>query len=74
VIEVSDTSLRFDRTTKLRLYARVGIPEYWIVDTNGRQVEVCRNPAGEGYEERAVVPGRVTRGACQGSNRVHAKQ
>ena len=30
VMEVSDTSLRYDRGTKLRLYAGAGIPEYWI--------------------------------------------
>ncbi|MGC5271527.1 Uma2 family endonuclease, partial [Salmonella enterica] len=34
------TSLRFDRETKLPLYAAAGIPEYWIVDVNGRRVEV----------------------------------
>ena len=32
VVEVSDDSLRHDRTVKQRLYARCGIPEYWILD------------------------------------------
>lgn len=51
VAEVSDTTLRFDRTTKAALYARAGIREYWIVDIGGRQVFVHRQPTAEGYSE-----------------------
>lgn len=51
VVEVSDTTLRFDRSTKAGLYARAGICEYWIVDIAGRQVLVHRRPAAEGYME-----------------------
>ena len=54
VVEVSDTTLRFDRTTKAALYARAGIREYWIVDITGRQVLVHRQPAAEGYAEIAA--------------------
>jgi hypothetical protein len=54
VIEVADTSLQYDRTVKLRLYARAGIPEYWIVDVNTETVEVYRSPAGERYANRQV--------------------
>lgn len=49
VAEVSDTTLRFDRTTKARLYARAGIREYWIVNLIGRQVLVHRQPSPDGY-------------------------
>jgi Uma2 family endonuclease len=49
VAEVSDTTLRFDRTTKAALYARAGIGEYWIVDIMGRQLFVHRQPTTEGY-------------------------
>jgi Uma2 family endonuclease len=55
VIEVSDTSLQYDRTVKLRLYARAAIPEYWIVDVNTKTVEVYRSPSGEGYANRQVL-------------------
>jgi Uma2 family endonuclease len=55
VIEVADTSLQYDRTVKLRLYARAGIPEYWIVDVNTEMVEVYRSPSGEGYANRQVL-------------------
>lgn len=49
LVEVADSSLRYDRVVKLPLYARHGIPEVWIVDLEGRVVEVCREPGAEGY-------------------------
>ena len=51
VIEVADTSLRYDRTVKLRLYARAGIPEYWIVDANTETLEIYRSPSGGRYAD-----------------------
>jgi Uma2 family endonuclease len=45
VVEVADTTLQFDRTTKAALYARAGIPEYWIVNLADRVLEVHRQPA-----------------------------
>jgi Uma2 family endonuclease len=44
VIEVADSSLRFDTTEKLGLYAAGGIPEYWVIDINGRQLLLFRGP------------------------------
>ena len=44
MIEVARTSLAKDRGVKASLYARFGIPEYWIVDVEGRLVEVRRDP------------------------------
>ena len=52
VIEVADTSLRYDRTVKLRLYARAGIREYWIVDAKTKAIEIYRAPSGDQYAER----------------------
>ncbi|MGH2673982.1 MAG: Uma2 family endonuclease, partial [Actinomycetota bacterium] len=52
IIEVSDTSAEFDRRVKAPLYARAGIPEYWIVDLSRGVVEVQRSPAEVGYRER----------------------
>jgi Uma2 family endonuclease len=45
VIEVSDTTYRRDSVKKLRLYARAGIPDYWIVHLPENRVEVHRKPA-----------------------------
>ena len=53
VVEVSDTSVAFDREVKLPLYARAGIVEYWIVDVNARSVEVHLDPGPEGYRRFA---------------------
>jgi Uma2 family endonuclease len=50
VVEVSDFSLHRDRTVKQRLYARCGIPEYWILALPESRLEIYRNPAGEGYQ------------------------
>ncbi len=54
VVEVADSSLKFDREVKLPLYARAGIPEFWIVDVKRRVVEVHRKPDGHGYAEVAT--------------------
>jgi Uma2 family endonuclease len=55
VIEVSEATLRYDRETKASLYARHGIPELWIFDTQGKQVCVFRKPVGPAYEEVSIV-------------------
>lgn len=49
VVEVADTSLDFDRETKGPLYARAGVPEYWIIALNDKQVHVLRGPEGEQF-------------------------
>jgi Uma2 family endonuclease len=56
VIEVADSSLEFDRTVKLSLYAEAGIPEYWIVNVLDEEVEVYRQPQFDGtYTVRSVL-------------------
>lgn len=45
VVEISDTTLALDRTTKAALYARAGIAEYWIVNLPDRVLEIHRQPA-----------------------------
>lgn len=49
IVEVSDTTLEYDRGEKLRLYARHSVPEYWIVDLQGNRLEVYREPHPKGY-------------------------
>jgi Uma2 family endonuclease len=49
LIEVAETSLPYDREIKLRLYARAGVPEVWLVDLVRNEVEIHREPTPEGY-------------------------
>jgi Uma2 family endonuclease len=49
IIEVADSSLAYDRDVKRSLFARHGIPEFWIVNLTANEVEVCRSPEGEQY-------------------------
>lgn len=58
IVEVSESSLAYDRTEKLSLYARAGVPEYWIVNLVDDQLDVYRRPVqddsqpyGFGYAE-----------------------
>ena len=46
LVEISDSSLTYDRGRKLALYAKFGVPEVWIVDIAGASVEVFRQPKG----------------------------
>jgi Uma2 family endonuclease len=67
LVEVSETSLAYDRSIKLGLYAKFGVPEVWIIDLPGNAVEVYREPNEGAYASRerltegllgpALVPG-----------------
>jgi len=60
VIEVAETSLAYDRSTKRRLYAEAGIPEYWVVDCAAETIEVHRGPGPDGYRDVSLVVGAAT--------------
>jgi Uma2 family endonuclease len=44
VVEVSDTTLAFDRRVKLPLYAQAGIPEVWLVNIQESVIELHTQP------------------------------
>jgi Uma2 family endonuclease len=46
-VEVSESTLRRDRTLKKRVYARASIPVYWIVNLVDNQIEVYTKPTGD---------------------------
>lgn len=48
LVEVADSSLRFDRETKLPLYSEAGIAEYWVANVIDRSLEVDRGPRPDG--------------------------
>ena len=60
IIEVAETSLSYDRSTKLRLYAETGIPEYWVVDCAAESVEVHRTPDVSGYRDVSRFTGTAS--------------
>lgn len=51
IVEVADTTVGFDISTKARLYARAGIVEYWVVDIPGRRIIVHRDPRNGAYSD-----------------------
>ncbi|MEQ8819610.1 MAG: Uma2 family endonuclease [Sumerlaeia bacterium] len=60
VVEVSESTLAYDRRVKLPLYARAGIAEFWIVNLIDDCIEVYRSPdqtSGTYAEKRVVARG-----------------
>ncbi|MBM4207963.1 MAG: Uma2 family endonuclease [Gammaproteobacteria bacterium] len=55
LIEIADSSLNFDQTQKLRLYALHNIPEYWLLNLNDNCLEVYRKPKGEVFAEKTTL-------------------
>jgi len=56
VVEVADSSLTFELGEKAALYARHGIPEYWVADVAAQVIHQMWTPEGEAYVERREVP------------------
>ncbi len=55
VIEISDSSLPFDLGKKRQTYAKAGVPEYLVVDVEGRIIYCHANPGADGYPEPRKV-------------------
>jgi len=51
LVEVSDTTVEYDRDVKIPLYAQAGIVEVWLVNLPEAYIEVYRHPAGDRYLE-----------------------
>ena len=49
MVEVADSSLRFDRDVKSALYARHAVPELWLIDVRGKRLTRYRDPVGGAY-------------------------
>ena len=65
LIEVSDSSVNYDRYDKLPRYARAGIPEVWITVLPERIIEAHTEPAGGRYTQmRTFRPGDTISPAC----------
>ena len=68
LIEVADSSARYDRQIKLPLYARCGVPELWIVDLDAGLFRSYREPRGDDYLQASATaqPGVVGIAALPG--------
>lgn len=66
VIEVSDTTLAFDRSRKATVYSDAMIPDYWIINLPASRLEVHRDPEpGYGYRTRITLSGAdIVRPLC----------
>jgi Uma2 family endonuclease len=54
VIEVADSTVETDRSYKVPLYARAGIPEAWLVNLPEERIELFAEPAGGDYQTKKV--------------------
>lgn len=52
VLEIADATLRSDLGRKAALYARHGVPEYWVIDLSGRIIHRLWSPTADGYDEK----------------------
>jgi Uma2 family endonuclease len=60
LIEVSDSTLNYDRRTKRALYGAAGIVEYWVINLPNRRIEVFREPQPDGYRTTTrYAPGEM---------------
>lgn len=68
VIEVADTTLAYDRDTKLPLYGARGVAEAWLIDLTSQTVERHATPSAGGFRDchRAFPPETVAAGAVPG--------
>ncbi len=51
IVEVGDSTIKYDREVKIPLYAEDNIIEVWLVDLNGQCLEVYRQPSASGYQQ-----------------------
>jgi Uma2 family endonuclease len=66
VIEVSDATLAFDKEVKSRLYARHGIPEFWLLDLVHDEISISTAPRADAYAAVARQAGPTLESAALG--------
>ena len=60
IVEVADTTLRYDREIKVPLYARYAIPEVWLVDLNNKCLHMFSEPSGGDYRTELEMTSLTT--------------
>jgi Uma2 family endonuclease len=56
VVEIADTSMRFDMAEKRDIYAEASVPEYWVIDVGRTEVHRFHGPADGAYRQEPPVP------------------
>jgi Uma2 family endonuclease len=61
LVEIADTTLEYDRDTKIPLYAKAGISEVWLIDVKGKHLDIYRQPEDGRYasQRRALELGHL---------------
>ena len=60
VVEIAESSLSYDRKTKMPLYAAQGVPEYWIINAVTLETTIHQQPVGRIYLVEEEFPGEQT--------------
>ena len=55
VVEVADSTLKYDCEVKDKLYAQSGIEDYWVLDVKNRKLHIFRNPTATGYTSHLIL-------------------
>lgn len=55
IIEVADSTLARDLSTKATLYAAAGITDYWVVNVQEKQLHIFREPGADGYQRQTIL-------------------
>jgi Uma2 family endonuclease len=56
IVEVSETTMRYDLQIKSSLYSRYGVPEYWVINLAEGQLHFFRGPTADGFADARTVP------------------
>lgn len=60
LVEVSDSTLKFDREQKSKIYAQANILEYWVIDVKQKQLIVFCEPQNDGYQTQYTLDSNAT--------------
>lgn len=55
IVEVADSTLKYDCEVKDKLYAQSGIEDYWVLDVKNRKLHIFRNPSPTGYTSHLIL-------------------
>ncbi len=68
LVEVSESTLRYDRDIKTALYAAFDVPEVWVIDLPAKQVHIYRSPVNAKYAvTETTALGRLSLAALSGA-------